>query len=43
MPLTHIDLSTFCFKIYLRQENNPKVTVRAKMALAARPGPLQSI
>ena len=43
MPLTHIDLSTFCFKIYLSQENNPKVTVRAKLALAARPGPLQSI
>ena len=33
MPLTHIDLSTFCFKIYLRQESNPKVTVRAKSAL----------
>ena len=43
MPLTHIDLSTFCFKIYFRQESNPKVTVRAKLALAARPGPSQSI
>ena len=43
MPLTHIDLSTFCFKIYLRQESNPKVTVRAKLALAARLGPSQSI